>query len=56
MRKRRFTEEQKLELQKNPNVKKVTSVGVLYKDIFKKGAIELYEKGISAIDIFIHSA
>ena len=55
MRKRKFTEEQKLELQKNPNVKKVTSVGVLYKDIFKKEAIGLYEKGISAIDIFIQA-
>lgn len=55
MKKRKFTEEQKLELQKNPNVKKVTSVGVLYKDIFKREAIELYAKGISAVDIFIQA-
>ena len=52
MQKRKFTEEQRQELQKNPNVKKVTSVGVLYSETFKKEAIGLYEKGISAIDIF----
>ena len=55
MQKRKFTEEQKLELQKNPNVKKVTSVGVIYSNDFKRQAIELYEKGFSAIDIFIQA-
>lgn len=55
MNKRKFTEEQKLELQKNPNVKKVTSVGVIYSNDFKRQAIELYEKGFSAIDIFIQA-
>ena len=43
MQKRKFTEEQRIELQKNPNVKKVTSVGVLYGETFKKEALELYE-------------
>ena len=55
MQKRKFTEEQKLELQKNPNVKTVTSVGVLYSDKFKKEAIELYEKGMTPIDIFVQA-
>ena len=52
MQKRKFTEEQRQELQKNPNVKKVTSVGVLYSDTFKKEALELYEKGMAPNDIF----
>ena len=55
MQKRKFTEEQRIELQKNPNVKKVTSVGVLYGETFKKEALELYEKGITPIDIFIQA-
>ena len=44
-----------MELQKNPNVKKVTSVGVLYSETFKKEALELYEKGITPIDIFVQA-
>ena len=55
MQKRKFTEEQRIELQKNPNVKKVTSVGVLYGETLKKEALELYEKGITPIDIFIQA-
>ena len=55
MRKRKFTEEQRLELEKNQNVKKVTSVGVLYKEAFKQEAIELYKKGITPVEIFIQA-
>ena len=55
MKKRKFTKEQRMELQKNPNVKKVTSVGVLYSETFKKEALELYEKGITPIDIFVQA-
>jgi len=52
MKKRKFTEDQKLELKRNPNVKDVTSISVYYTETFKKEALDLYEKGISAIDIF----
>ena len=55
MKKRKFTKEQRMELQKNPHVKKVTSVGVLYSETFKKEALELYEKGITPIDIFVQA-
>ena len=55
MQKRKFTQEQKIELKQNPNVKEVTSVGVIYTEEFKRQALELYEKGISAIDIFVQS-
>ena len=55
MKKRKFTEEQKTALKNNPNVKDVTSVSVLYTELFKKEALELYTKGISPIDIFIQA-
>lgn len=55
MKKRKFTEEQRAELKQNPNVKDVTSAGVIYSNDFKRQAIELYEKGFSAIDIFIQA-
>lgn len=55
MQKRKFTEEQRQDLQKNPNVKAVTSVGVLYRETFKKEALELYEKGMTPIEIFMQA-
>lgn len=47
-----FTDEQVLELQKNPNVKKVSKKGITYQETFKEHFLESYANGKLAKQIF----
>lgn len=52
MRKQKFTFEEMQILQSNKNIKKITVSSVIYSDSFKKEAIELYNQGFTAVQIF----
>jgi hypothetical protein len=50
-----FTDEQVMELSKNPNVKRVSIKGITYQESFKDYFIEAYEKGKTPKEIFMES-
>jgi hypothetical protein len=50
-----FTDEQVIELSKNPNVKHVSNKSITYQESFKECFIEAYEKGKTAREIFIEA-
>lgn len=50
-----FTEEQVMELSKNPNVKRVSIKGITYQESFKEHFIEAYAKGKATREIFMES-
>jgi transposase len=53
--KKQFTEEQKKRLNLNPNVQRITNVGIIYTQEFRKKAIQFYSQGQAANDIFIEA-
>lgn len=50
-----FTDEQVIEISKNPNVKHVSNKGITYQASFKEYFIEAYEKGKTPREIFMES-
>lgn len=52
MKRKKFTDQQKQELEKNPNVLKVGDGNVTYQPLFKIHAIKEYQKGKSPNMIF----
>lgn len=52
MIKKKFTEKQKKELLQNRNVQKIKGCSIIYSSEFKEYALLLYQKGISAVQIF----
>ncbi len=50
--KKKFSKEERELLLKNKNVKTVTSTAIIYQDFFKQEAINLYNQGYLAVDIF----
>ena len=52
MSKRIFSSEELKELASNPNVAKVSTKSITYAQKFKEQAIEQYEQGMSATEIF----
>jgi len=55
MKRKRFTDQEKQEILKNPNVLKVGDCGVTYNPEFKIKAIDKYQEGKSPSMIFIES-
>jgi hypothetical protein len=55
MRRYYFTDEEVMELSKNPNVKRVTNKVITYEQSFKEHVVRAYESGVLAREIFIEA-
>jgi hypothetical protein len=55
MSKHCFTDEEVMELSKNPNVKRVSNKGITYEQSFKDHFVKSYEEGRLAREIFIEA-